>query len=124
MASTLGCFAIPSSSGSHFVRTLHHDLSVLGAPHGMAYGFTELLKPLCRDKAVLHEGERVSNGVQACRSPWGSHRVGHNWAAEQQPSIFILLAFLAFFLLKIFYSLCENSLILTHSLENAPSLIL
>jgi len=33
----LGCFAIPSSSGSRFVRTVHHDLSVLGAPtqHGL-----------------------------------------------------------------------------------------
>ena len=29
-------FAIPFSSGPHFVRTLHHDLSVLGGPtrHG------------------------------------------------------------------------------------------
>ena len=33
----LGCFASPSSSGSRFVRTVHHDLSVLGAPtrHGL-----------------------------------------------------------------------------------------
>ena len=30
------CFAIPSSSGPHFVRTLHYDPSVLGALHGMA----------------------------------------------------------------------------------------
>ena len=36
MASILGWFAIPSSSGSCFVRTLFYDLSVLGDPawHG------------------------------------------------------------------------------------------
>ena len=32
MASILGWFAIPSSSGSHFVRTLHYDLVHLGWP--------------------------------------------------------------------------------------------
>ena len=26
----LKCFAIPFSSGPYFVRTLHHDLSILG----------------------------------------------------------------------------------------------
>ena len=31
-ASILGWFAIPSSSGSHFVTMLHHDLSILGSP--------------------------------------------------------------------------------------------
>ena len=31
-ASTLGWFAIPSSSGSRFVRTLCYDPSVLGGP--------------------------------------------------------------------------------------------
>ena len=41
-------FAIPFSSGPHFVKTLHHDLSVSGALHGMAHSFTEL------DKAVIH----------------------------------------------------------------------
>ena len=40
-------FAIPFSSGPHFVRTLHHDPSWL-ALHGMAHNFTEL------DKAVVH----------------------------------------------------------------------
>ena len=36
-ARTLKSFAIPSSSGSHFVRTLHCDPSVLGgaAWHGL-----------------------------------------------------------------------------------------
>ena len=35
-AGILKCFAIPFSSGPHFVRTLHHDLSVLSGPtwHG------------------------------------------------------------------------------------------
>ena len=41
-------FAIPFSSGPHFVRTFHHDLFVLVALHGMAHGFTELYK------AVIH----------------------------------------------------------------------
>ena len=31
-----------------FVRTLHHDLSILVAPHGLAHSFIEL------DKAVIH----------------------------------------------------------------------
>ena len=35
-ARMLKCFAIPFSSGPRFVRTLHHDPSVLGGPtrHG------------------------------------------------------------------------------------------
>ena len=35
-AGILNWFAIPFSSGPHFVRTLHHDLSILGGPtrHG------------------------------------------------------------------------------------------
>ena len=39
-------FAIPFSSGPHFVRTLHHDLSILGGLHGVAHSFIDL------DKAV------------------------------------------------------------------------
>ena len=31
-----------------FVRTFHHDLSILVAPHGLAHSFIEL------DKAVTH----------------------------------------------------------------------
>ena len=49
-ARVLEWFAIPS-----FVRALHYDLSVLGDPHGMAYIFVELCKPLCPDKDVVHE---------------------------------------------------------------------
>ena len=33
-AKILKWFAIPFSSGPHFVRTLHHDPSVLGGPTG------------------------------------------------------------------------------------------
>ena len=43
-ARILKCFAIPFSSGSPSVRTLHHDLSVLVALHGMAHIFIELDK--------------------------------------------------------------------------------
>ena len=52
-ARTLKWFAIPFSSGPNFVRTLHHDLSVLGDP-GMAHSFIEL------DKAVVHVVRLVS----------------------------------------------------------------
>ena len=43
-------FAIPFFSGPHFVRTLHHDPSILGGPawYGLAYSFIEL------HKAVIH----------------------------------------------------------------------
>ena len=47
-ARILKWFAIPFSSGSYFVRTLHHDLSVLGGPTQHAHSFIEL------DKAVVH----------------------------------------------------------------------
>ena len=46
-ARILKWFAIPFSSGPCFVRTLHHDPSVLGAWHGMAHIFLEL------DRAVV-----------------------------------------------------------------------
>ena len=54
-ARILKWFAIPFSSGSRFVRGLHHDLSVLGGPHSMARSFIDLCKSLCYDKAVIHE---------------------------------------------------------------------
>ena len=41
-------FAIPFSSGPHFVRTLHDDPWSWMALHGMAHSFIEL------DKAVIH----------------------------------------------------------------------
>ena len=47
-------FAIPFSCELHFVRTLHHDLSILVALHSMAHSFIEL------DKAVVHVIRLVS----------------------------------------------------------------
>ena len=47
-AGILKWFAIPFSNGPHFVKTLHHVLSVSGALHGMAHSFIEL------DKAMVH----------------------------------------------------------------------
>ena len=46
---------ISFSNGSCFFRTLHYDPSVFGGPawHGSA---SELHKPLCHNKAVIHEG--------------------------------------------------------------------
>ena len=53
-ARMLKWFAIPLSSGPRFVRTFHHDPSVLAGPHGMALSFIEL------DKAVIHVISLVS----------------------------------------------------------------
>jgi len=53
-ARILKWLAISFSSGPHFVRTLHHDLSVSVALYSMAYSFTEL------DKAVVHVIRLVS----------------------------------------------------------------
>ena len=47
-------FAISLSSGPRFVRTLHHDLSIWVALHGMAHSFNEL------EKAVIHVISLVS----------------------------------------------------------------
>ena len=47
-ARILKWFAIPFSSEPRFVRTLHHDPSVLSVLHGMAHSFIEL------DKAVVY----------------------------------------------------------------------
>ena len=55
-ARILKWFAIPFSSGPHFVRILHHDLSILGGPTCMANSFIEL------DKAVVH----VINWLVSC----------------------------------------------------------
>ena len=48
------CFAISFSSGTHFVRTLPHDPSVLVELDGMAHSSIEL------DKAVVHVIRLVS----------------------------------------------------------------
>ena len=47
-ARILKWFAIPFSSGPHFVKSLHHDLSELVTLYGMVHSFIEL------DKAVVH----------------------------------------------------------------------
>ena len=52
-ARILKCFAIPFSSGLHFVRTLHHDPSVFGGPTWIGSSFIEL------DKAVIHVSRLV-----------------------------------------------------------------
>ena len=53
-ARVLKWFAIPFSSGPHFIRTFHHDPSILVALHGIAHSFIEL------DKAVVHEISLIS----------------------------------------------------------------
>ena len=53
-ARILKWFAIPFSSGPHFVRTLHHDPSVWVALHSVAHSFIEL------DKVVVHVSRLVS----------------------------------------------------------------
>ena len=56
MAKMLEWFAIPSSSGPHFVRTLHCDLSILSDPAQHGHSFIESHSHLCHNKAVIHEG--------------------------------------------------------------------
>ena len=53
-ARILKWFAIPFSSGPHFVRALHHDPSSWVALHSMAHSFTEL------DNAMIHVISLVS----------------------------------------------------------------
>ena len=48
-------FAILSSNGPYFIRSLHHD-PFWGALHSVAHNFIELPKPLLHDKAVIHKG--------------------------------------------------------------------
>ena len=59
--------AVPRFSGPRLIRTLHHDPSVLGGPHGVAHSFTELHKPVHHDKAVIREG-----GIMG----WGRNKLG------------------------------------------------
>ena len=54
-ARILKWFAIPFSSGPHFVRTLHHDPSVLGDPT-----WHDLLSFIELDKTVVHVIRLVS----------------------------------------------------------------
>ena len=58
LARILKQFAISSSSESHFVRTLHNDLSVLAGLNSMAHSFIKSHRPLSH-KAVIHEEKCV-----------------------------------------------------------------
>ena len=51
--------AISFFSGLCFVRTLHYDLTILGALHSMAHSFTELHKTLYQARSVIHEGDTI-----------------------------------------------------------------
>ena len=62
-ARLLAWVAISSSGGPRFVGTLHYDPSVLVVLHGVAHSFTELCKPLCHDKVVIHEGDMLARRV-------------------------------------------------------------
>ena len=53
-AIVLEWIAISFSSGPHFIRTLHHGLSIFVALQGMAHSFIEV------DKAVVHMIRLVS----------------------------------------------------------------
>ena len=57
-ARMLKWFAISSSSGPCFVRTLHYDLSLLEVWQGMAHSLNQLCKPFHHKKAVIHEGDK------------------------------------------------------------------
>ena len=59
-ARILEWFAIPSSSGSHFVRTFHCDLSIWVALLIRVHSFHELCKPF-HHNTIIHEGDRYVN---------------------------------------------------------------
>ena len=65
-------FAIPSSSGPHFVRTLHYHCPSWVALCHMAQSFTKLHNPLRHNKAVIHEGEKalMLGKIEAKRRRW------------------------------------------------------
>ena len=78
MASILEWFAIRSSSGSRFVKSLRYDLSVLGgsAWHGsQLHWVTQATSPR---QGSDHEGVAWRAAVL------GSQRVGHEVVTEQQ----------------------------------------
>ena len=58
-ARILKWFAIPFSSGPHFVRTLHHDPSVLGGPAWHGSPFHRVSQAPLHDKAVSYEGDSL-----------------------------------------------------------------
>ena len=80
MAGILEWFAIPSSTGPCFVRTVHYDPSVLGVP---THSFIELPKPLWHDKTVIHEGIK-----KTLESPLDSREIKTVHPKGNQPSMF------------------------------------
>ena len=93
-----------SWSGLPFPPPVDHILSELFtmscpswvALHGIAHGFTELCKPLCHDKAVIHEGN-TSIRIAKLQSPenakccWGCGVIGtviHCWWENYMVQLF------------------------------------
>ena len=91
-------------SGLPFPPPVDHVLSELStmtcpswmALHCMAHSFIEIHKPLCHEKAVIHEGDGwhqwinghelgqtlgsgKANGSLACCSPWGCEELDMTW---------------------------------------------
>ena len=86
----VGWFAVPSSNGLSFVRTLCYDLSILGGPAW--HDFTELCKPLCHDQVVDVNRWLIGKVLDAGRH-WGQKekRVSedemagwHDWCNEHE----------------------------------------
>ena len=105
-------FAFPFSSGPCFVRTLHLDLSVLGALQGLAQSFIEL------DKAVIHVEEKAKAPhcstlawkILWMKEPGGlrsmeSLRVRHDWVTSL--SLFTLIRLVSF--MWLWFSFCLPS---------------
>ena len=61
MARILEWFVISSTSGPHFVRTLHYDLSMLVGPAWHGTQFHWVTQALHHNKAVIHEGGKDMN---------------------------------------------------------------
>ena len=60
MVRILKWFAINSSSGLHFVRTLQYGPSILGSLAWHGHSFVELHKPFSHDKVMIHKWEWLS----------------------------------------------------------------
>ena len=79
VARILKRFAISSSGGPRFVRTLHYDSSSLG---GMAHSFVELCKPPHNNKTVICVSCSVmSNCLHPMVCPWNSPGKNSQWVA-------------------------------------------
>ena len=75
-ARILECLASPSSSGSHFVRTLHCDPSSWVDLHSMALCFIELDKTLPHDQAVTHGEDVTEDEMVRWRHQLNGHEFG------------------------------------------------